>query len=56
MLTQEEFSWRMQELFDAVLSGKLTLTIDQQFALQDAAEAHRYLEARKTRGKVLLIP
>ncbi|MGZ3676603.1 MAG: zinc-binding dehydrogenase, partial [Ktedonobacterales bacterium] len=26
------------------------------FPLADAAEAHRYLEARMTKGKVLLIP
>jgi NADPH2:quinone reductase len=30
--------------------------IDQQFPLAEAAEAHRYLEGRKTKGKVLLIP
>ena len=30
--------------------------VDQVFALKDAAAAHRYLEDRSTKGKVLLVP
>ncbi|NIP68775.1 MAG: zinc-binding dehydrogenase, partial [Planctomycetales bacterium] len=30
--------------------------IDTTFALSEAAAAHRYMEGRKSRGKVLLIP
>lgn len=55
-LNGQEATWRMTELFDAIKTGQLTLTIDQTFPLAEAADAHRYLEARKTRGKVLLIP
>lgn len=53
---QAEVSWRMGELFKAVAEGQLKLSIDQTYPLDQAADAHRYLEARKTQGKVLLIP
>ncbi|MDO4917703.1 MAG: quinone oxidoreductase [Rothia sp. (in: high G+C Gram-positive bacteria)] len=56
LLTREEMQWRMKELFDRVLAKELTITVDQIFSLDDAAAAHAYLEARKTRGKVLLKP
>lgn len=56
LLTREELQWRMKELFDRVLAKELTITVDQIFSLDDAAAAHAYLEARKTRGKVLLKP
>lgn len=54
--SHEEISNRMSDLFKWLEAGKLEPIIDQVFALSDAAEAHRYLEARKTKGKVLLIP
>jgi NADPH:quinone reductase-like Zn-dependent oxidoreductase len=34
--------------------GKLRTVIDRVFPLQEAAEAHRYLESAKQFGKVLL--
>ncbi|WP_237225247.1 quinone oxidoreductase family protein [Rothia nasisuis] len=54
--TREEFIWRMNDLFKAMRTEALKLTVDQAFPLRQASEAHCYLEARKTRGKVLLIP
>lgn len=54
--TRDEVAWRMNDLFDAVLAGNLKVTVDQTFPLADAKAAHEYLEARKTRGKVVLIP
>jgi NADPH2:quinone reductase len=39
-----------QELFDHVLAGRIRVDIHQRYALQDAAQAHRDLEARKTLG------
>jgi NADPH:quinone reductase len=41
-------------LFDVVTSGKVRIEIKQRFALADAAEAHRALEARKTSGSTVL--
>jgi NADPH:quinone reductase-like Zn-dependent oxidoreductase len=37
-------------------TGSLKAVIDRTFALQDAAEAHRYIESRQAVGRVLLIP
>ena len=45
-----------KELFDLVLAGKITGEPKQTFALADAAEAHRALEARKTIGATVLMP
>jgi NADPH2:quinone reductase len=42
------------ELFDVVTSGKVKIEVQQRFALKDAAEAHRQLEARKTTGSTIL--
>jgi NADPH2:quinone reductase len=48
--------WRAGEVFDGVASGRLQVRIGATFPLDQAAEAHRALEGRKTTGKVLLIP
>lgn len=42
------------ELFAKVTSGAVRLRIDQRFALDEVAEAHRSLEARKTTGSTIL--
>jgi len=54
--TPDEFTWRANELFDAIGSGAITVTVGETFPLQDAAEAHRALETRKTHGSTILIP
>jgi NADPH2:quinone reductase len=45
-----------KELFELVLAGKIVSEPKQTFALADAAEAHRALEARKTVGATVLVP
>lgn len=52
--TPEELNARAADLFAAYTAGKLTVAIDREFALADAAAAHRHLEGRGTRGKLLL--
>ena len=42
-------------LFAAVQAG-IKIEINQRFALKDAAQAHRDLEARKTTGSTILLP
>jgi NADPH2:quinone reductase len=47
---------RSGDLFEWIAGSELTVRIDRTFPLAQAAEAHRILEARKTHGKLLLIP
>jgi NADPH2:quinone reductase len=44
------------DLFAMLAGGGLSPHINQSFALQDAAEAHRALEARETTGSTVLLP
>jgi len=54
--TRDELLWRSNDLFGWIASGELDVQVDQAFPLAQAADAHRYLEDRHTKGKVLLIP
>jgi NADPH:quinone reductase len=54
--TREELLQRTRELFGWVADGSLAVRIGREFPLAAAAEAHAELEARRTTGKVLLIP
>lgn len=56
MQDRPELLRRASDLFRWVAAGELTVRIDTTFPLKEAADAHRYLEGRKSRGKVLLIP
>ena len=53
---RDELVAAAKELFDMVLSGKVKVSPRQSYALKDAAQAHRDLEARKTTGSTVLIP
>ena len=55
-LTRAELLQRANDLFTWMQAGKLTVRIDNTFALADVANAHRYLQSRQAKGKVLLIP
>jgi NADPH2:quinone reductase len=43
-----------EDLFDVVLSGAVKIEINQTYPLEQAAQAHRELEARKTVGSTVL--
>ncbi|BDZ45273.1 quinone oxidoreductase family protein [Naasia aerilata] len=51
-----ERQWRAGELFDAVQAGRLSVRIGRTYPLAEAAQAHEDLQARRTTGKVLLLP
>jgi NADPH2:quinone reductase len=46
MLTREEFLSRCNDIFTWMQQGKLKLSIDKVFSLNEAAEAHTYLESK----------
>jgi NADPH2:quinone reductase len=52
----EELAAAARALFAQVRSGKIRVVIGQRYALQDAAQAHRDLEMRRTVGASVLIP
>lgn len=50
---REELVWRSSEVFQWLSEGKLKVSVDTTFPLEEAAEGHKYLEAGKSKGKVL---
>ena len=52
--TREELEATAGELFDVVVSGAVKIEVNQTYSLEDAATAHRDLEARKTTGSTVL--
>jgi NADPH2:quinone reductase len=54
--TREELELRAGDVLNAIASGDLHLRLKHDYPLEEAAQAHRDLEARRTTGKVLLIP
>lgn len=54
--TDEELKRRSSAVFGMIQAGKLKLRIEHTYPLAEAQRAHRDLEARKTTGKLLLIP
>jgi NADPH2:quinone reductase len=53
---REELTWRASELFGWIADGGLDVRIGGTYPLADAARAHEDLAARRTTGKLLLIP
>lgn len=51
-----EMQWRADEIFAAHTAGKLNFAIGNTYDLADAATAHIDLAARRTTGKLLLVP
>jgi NADPH2:quinone reductase len=52
--TADELGGRAADLFAAWRTGKLVVTVEREYPLAEAGAAHRYLEAGKTKGKLLL--
>ena len=53
---REDLEAAAEELFAVVESGQVKIEVNQTYALKDAAQAHRDLEARRTTGSSLLLP
>jgi len=56
IVTTDELRKRANAVFEMIAAGKLKLRIAHTYPLAEAAQAHRDLEARKTTGKILLLP
>jgi NADPH:quinone reductase len=54
--THDELQHRATAVLNMISTGKVKLRIEHVYPLRDAQQAHRDLEARKTTGKLLLIP
>jgi len=54
--TRDELEERARDLFASVLAGRLRLRVEHTYPLAEAARAHADLEARRTTGKLLLLP
>jgi NADPH:quinone reductase len=54
--TREELTGRVADLLGAVADGSLTVHVGGRYPLAEAARAHEDLQARRTTGKLLLIP
>ncbi|MDQ0510844.1 quinone oxidoreductase family protein [Ancylobacter amanitiformis] len=54
--TRQALLANANDLFEAVGSGVVKITIEQRYRLADAAEAHRDLEGRRTTGSTVLLP
>ena len=53
--TRRELEETTAELFDVVGRGAVRVEVNQRYALRDAAQAHRDLEARRTTGSTVLL-
>ena len=56
ILTRQELEQRAGAVFGMIREGKLKLRIEHVYPLEQAQQAHRDLEGRKTTGKLLLLP
>jgi NADPH2:quinone reductase len=54
--TRLELLWRADDVLGWIAAGKLSVRIDRTYPISDAAAAHRDLEARRSSGKLLLLP
>ena len=54
--TREQLEASAAELFDEVVKGAVKIEVHQTYQLQDAEQAHRDLESRKTTGATVLLP
>jgi NADPH:quinone reductase len=54
--TRKDLVATANDLFDVIAKGKVKIAINQTYALEDAGQAHRDLEARLTTGSTILLP
>lgn len=55
-LTRRELDTRSRNVFERLEQGSLVLHVEQTYPLAEAAKAHEELQARRTSGKLVLLP
>jgi NADPH2:quinone reductase len=53
---RDELLWRAAEVLGAIADDSLRITIGGRYPLEQAGDAYRDLEARRTMGKLLIVP
>ena len=56
LLTREQLRADLAHMFDLAVRGELRVVVGGAFSLERARDAHRALEGRGTRGKLVLLP
>jgi NADPH2:quinone reductase len=54
--SREKLLAASEEMFGLIADGAIRIRVNQRYALKDAAQAHRDLEAIKTTGSTVLLP
>jgi NADPH:quinone reductase-like Zn-dependent oxidoreductase len=54
-LSRELYGSVFQEIVDGVAAGRHRTNVDRTFALEEIADAHRYMEANRAAGKVVVV-
>ncbi len=47
---------QLQDFVDDVAAGKIAVGLDRIFSLDEIVEAHRYMEANRAKGKLVVVP
>jgi NADPH:quinone reductase-like Zn-dependent oxidoreductase len=55
-LSREAYGAVFQEIVDGVQDGRYPANLDRTFPLAEIADAHRYMEANRAAGKVVVLP
>ncbi len=56
VINRDSYAGVFQAIIDAVQGGRYTVNLDRVFAMDEVADAHRYMEANGAAGKVVILP
>jgi len=56
VINRDSYTSVFQEIIDAVQHDRYTVNLDRVFAMAEIADAHRYMEANRAAGKVVVLP
>jgi NADPH:quinone reductase-like Zn-dependent oxidoreductase len=55
-INRDSYTSVLQEIVDAVQEGRYSVNLDRVFAMAEIADAHRYMEADRAAGKIVVVP